>query len=52
MNNISYQSMGSVLGTIKINYSFFEAIPAGFNKCWETLGRYIQNLNYYLLRVR
>ncbi|HNP20764.1 MAG TPA: RIP metalloprotease RseP [Panacibacter sp.] len=44
MNNISYQSMGSVLGTIKINYSFFEAIPAGFNKCWETLGRYIQNL--------
>lgn len=44
MNNISYKSMGTVLGTIKITYSFLEAIPAGFNKCWETLGRYIQNL--------
>jgi regulator of sigma E protease len=26
------------------NYNFFEAIPAGFNECWSTLGRYMTGL--------
>lgn len=43
-NNIGFQSAGKVLGTKKINYSFAESIPAGWNKCWETLANYIQNL--------
>ncbi len=25
-------------------YSFFEAIPAGFTECWQTLGRYLTGL--------
>jgi regulator of sigma E protease len=27
-----------------INYSFFEAIPAGFSECWSTLGNYMKGL--------
>ncbi len=27
--------------TVEHNYSFLESIPIGFNKCWQTLGRYI-----------
>lgn len=26
------------------NYSFLEAIPAGFDRCWETLGNYVTGL--------
>lgn len=43
-NYIGFKSMGRVLGTKRINYSFAGAIPAGFNKCWETLDKYIRNL--------
>ncbi len=28
----------------KKTYGFFEAIPAGFRKCWNTLGKYVQGL--------
>lgn len=28
----------------KKKYGFFEAIPAGFKKCWTTLGKYVQGL--------
>ena len=30
--------------TVKHNYSFFEAIPVGFQRCWETLGNYITGI--------
>ena len=30
--------------TTKHTYSLAEAIPVGFNKCWQTLGRYISGL--------
>lgn len=30
--------------TIKHNYTFIEAIPVGFNRCWETLGNYIAGI--------
>ncbi len=43
-NGIGFQSMGKILGSKHIEYSFLEAIPAGFNRCWETLGKYIQNI--------
>jgi regulator of sigma E protease len=32
------------LGTFKKTYTFTEAVPAGWKKCWETLSNYIQNL--------
>ena len=38
---IGYKGIDKVLGTKKISYSFAKSIPIGFNKCWETLGRYI-----------
>jgi regulator of sigma E protease len=28
----------------KENYSFFQAVPAGFKECWSTLGRYLTGL--------
>ena len=30
--------------TVKHNYSFFESIPVGFQRCWETLGNYIAGI--------
>ena len=30
--------------TVKHDYTFAEAVPAGFNKCWETLGKYIAGI--------
>jgi regulator of sigma E protease len=41
---IYYRSMFDVLGSKEIKYSFAEAIPAGINKCFETLSKYVQNL--------
>jgi regulator of sigma E protease len=41
---IGFKSMEAVLGAKHIRYSFFESIPAGFNKCWSTLGKYVNNL--------
>lgn len=43
-NGIGFQSMAKILGSEHIHYSFLEAIPAGFNRCWETLAKYIQNI--------
>ena len=34
----------ALLGSVTVNYSFFESIPIGFNRCWETLNRYITGL--------
>jgi len=41
---IAFKPIDEMLGSKQIKYSFLESIPAGFNRCWETLGRYIQNL--------
>lgn len=41
---IGYTSMGDILGTNHITYSFLESIPAGWNRCWETLWKYVRNL--------
>lgn len=43
-SNIGFQSMGQILGETHINYSLLQAIPAGWNRCWQTLQKYIQNL--------
>jgi regulator of sigma E protease len=39
-----FKSLGDILGTKQVDYTFFESIPAGFNRCWETLSKYIRNL--------
>jgi regulator of sigma E protease len=43
-SNLGFQSMGKVLGEIHTTYTFAQAIPVGWNKCWQTLDKYIQNL--------
>ncbi len=43
-NFIAFKPMDEVLGSKYITYTFAQSIPAGWNKCWETLNRYIQNL--------
>jgi regulator of sigma E protease len=37
-----YEKLGFQLETRK--YSFLEAIPGGFKKCWSTLGKYLKGL--------
>lgn len=37
-------SPAEILGTVTKNYTFLESIPIGFNRCWETLGRYVTGL--------
>ncbi|WP_295231547.1 RIP metalloprotease RseP [Sediminibacterium sp.] len=34
----------AILGTEHIQYDLFAAIPIGFNRCWETLDRYITGI--------
>ena len=43
-NNISFKNYGAILGEKHITYSFAQAVPAGWNRCWTTLDKYIQNL--------
>jgi regulator of sigma E protease len=43
-SRIRYSSIGDVLGTKQINYTFLESIPAGIKRSWETLSKYIRNL--------
>lgn len=43
-SHILYKSMGELLGTRQITYSFLESIPAGIQRCWETLSKYVRNL--------
>ncbi len=33
-----------LFGTVVKNYSLFQSIPIGFNRCWETLNRYVTGL--------
>jgi regulator of sigma E protease len=44
MNNINFKSPEDIFGTVQVTYSFAEAIPAGFRRCWETLGKYITGI--------
>jgi len=41
---LQYKSMGELLGTKHITYNFLESIPAGWNRCWGTLLKYVKNL--------
>jgi regulator of sigma E protease len=41
---IRYKSMEDILGSVQINYTFLQAIPAGIHKSIETLLDYIRNL--------
>lgn len=43
-SKILYKSMGDILGTKQISYSFLESIPTGIKRCWETLSKYVKNL--------
>ena len=38
------RSASAIFGTVTKHYGFFEAIPAGFDRCFETLGRYVTGL--------
>lgn len=33
-----------LFGTVTKSYSFTESIPVGFNRCWETLNRYVTGI--------
>ncbi len=41
---VGFKSPAAILGTTKVTYTFAQAIPAGFNSCFTTLGNYINNL--------
>jgi len=41
---LAFKSPDKVLGTKHITYSFAQAIPAGINRCFTTLSKYVQNL--------
>jgi regulator of sigma E protease len=41
---LAYKPMDEILGTNHIKYNFLQAIPAGWNRCWETLGKYVKNI--------
>ncbi len=43
-NKILFKSMGEILGTNHVSYSFFESFPAGIKRCWQTLAKYVRNL--------
>ncbi len=43
-SEIMFKSMVDMLGSKHITYSFAEAIPAGVNRCFETLTKYVQNV--------
>jgi regulator of sigma E protease len=41
---IHYKPLDDVLGSVQINYTLLQAIPAGIHKSMETLSNYIRNL--------
>ena len=43
-SDVMFKSMTDMLGSKQINYSFTEAIPAGVQKCFETLSNYIKGI--------
>lgn len=43
-SDVMFKSMTDMLGSKQINYTFAEAIPAGVEKCFETLSNYIKGI--------
>lgn len=43
-NFIQFRGADKVLGTKHITYNFAQAVPAGVNRCFTTLKKYVQNL--------
>lgn len=42
--SFSFKMPGEILGTVTKEYTLLESVPIGFNRCWETLNRYITGL--------
>ncbi len=42
--SFSFKLPGELLGTVVKEYTLLESVPIGFNRCWETLNRYITGL--------
>jgi regulator of sigma E protease len=42
--SLSFKLPGEILGTITKNYTLAQSVPIGFNRCFETLNRYITGL--------
>jgi regulator of sigma E protease len=42
--SMTFVNPADVLGTVIREYSLAEAIPAGFNRCWQTLNRYVTSI--------
>ena len=42
--SVGFFTKKDLFTTVKHTYSFAEAIPVGFNRCWETLGNYIAGI--------
>ena len=43
-SDVAFKSMAEMLGSKHIQYSFAESIPAGVNRCFETLANYIKGI--------
>ncbi len=43
-NFINYRSAEDIFGTVHVTYNIAQAIPAGFKRCWETLGKYMTGI--------
>jgi regulator of sigma E protease len=48
--SMTFVQPGAILGTVTKNYSLFEAIPEGWQRCWQTLDRYIIGLKQLFTR--
>jgi regulator of sigma E protease len=44
VTSLQFVSAFDMLGTVTKKYTFLEAIPRGWNSCWETLNKYITGL--------
>lgn len=42
--SLGFKQPAELLGTVIKKYSLFESIPIGFNRCWQTLNRYVIGL--------
>ncbi|MES2006281.1 MAG: RIP metalloprotease RseP [Bacteroidota bacterium] len=42
--SFSFKMPGEILGTVTKDYTLIESVPIGFNRCWETLNRYVTGL--------
>ena len=42
--SLAFAEPSTLLGTVTKNYTLLESIPIGWNRCWETLNRYVTGL--------